>query len=284
MAIRTVGVIGAGIMGSGIAQVAAQRGQYKVLMYDVDAKALQKGKEGIAKKLEKLVEKGKLQKADADATMSRISTISDMSGFADADLVIEAASENVNIKAAIFKNLEEVCKKDAVLASNTSSISITKIGSFVSTPERVVGLHFFNPAPVMELVELIRGLRSSPEALAVAGEAARTMGKTVVDVKDSSGFVVNRLLIPMINEAVYVLAEGVADAASIDAAMKLGSNHPMGPLALADLIGLDTCLHVMETLHGALGEDKYRPCPLLRSYVEAGLLGKKSGAGFFNYS
>jgi 3-hydroxybutyryl-CoA dehydrogenase len=240
MAITTVGIVGAGIMGSGIAQAASQKGGYKVVMYDVDGSMLEKGLEGIKKRTSRLVEKGTLNSADAEAVVARILTVKDAEQLADADLVIEAASENVEIKKSIFKQLDAVCGGKTVLASNTSSISITRIGSFTTRPDRVVGLHFFNPAPVMELVELIRGIRSSPQALALAEEAVKAMGKTIVPVKDSAGFVVNRILLPMINEAVYLLQEGVPDAASIDAAMKLGANHPMGPLALADLIGLDT--------------------------------------------
>jgi 3-hydroxybutyryl-CoA dehydrogenase len=244
---------------------------------------LEKAIAGIAKRLGRLVEKGELLATEKDIAISRIVTTHNISDLSDMDIVIEAASEDLDVKKSIFERLDAECKGETVFASNTSSISITKIASFTRRPELVVGLHFFNPAPVMELVELIEGLRSSIPALKIAEETAKAMGKTVIAVKDAPGFVVNRVLLPMINEAVFLLAEGIADAQSIDTAMRLGASHPMGPLSLADLIGLDTCLHIMETLHADLGDDKYRPCPLLRSYVQAGLLGRKSGEGFFKY-
>jgi len=283
MKIEKIGIIGAGIMGSGIAQIAVQRAKFNVLLYDVNQAMLEKAIAGIAKRLGRLVEKGELLATEKDIAISRIVTTHNISDLSDVDIVIEAASEDLDVKKSIFERLDAECKGETVFASNTSSISITKIASFTRRPELVVGLHFFNPAPVMELVELIEGLRSSIPALKIAEETAKAMGKTVIAVKDAPGFVVNRVLLPMINEAVFLLAEGIADAQSIDTAMRLGANHPMGPLSLADLIGLDTCLHIMETLHADLGDDKYRPCPLLRSYVQAGLLGRKSGEGFFKY-
>ncbi len=272
-------VVGAGQMGSGIAQVAAVAG-FDVTLVDVSDAQLDRARSGIEQSLAKLVEKGKVESSAADAAVERIVSAS---APVDADLAIEAATENVDLKLQIFKQIDEALGEGAVLASNTSSIPITKLAAVTSRPERVVGMHFMNPVPLMPLVELIRGLETSDATAATVRAAAERMGKTVAEAHDYPGFISNRILVPMINEAVYCLMEGVGDRDSIDAVMKLGMNHPMGPLALADLIGLDTVLAIMEVLHDGLGDDKYRPCPLLRSYVEAGRLGRKSGQGFYDY-
>ena len=265
---ETVCVVGAGQMGSGIAQVAAVAG-YDVTLVDVSESSLAK-----------LVEKERVKAADAEAALGRIATASEP---APADLAIEAATENVDLKLRIFRDLDSAAGDGAVLASNTSSIPITRLAAVTSRPERVVGMHFMNPVPLMPLVELIRGLETSDEAAAAVRAAAERMGKTVAESRDYPGFIANRILLPMINEAVYCLMEGVGDREAIDTVMKLGMSHPLGPLQLADLIGLDTCLAIMEVLHEGLGDSKYRPCPLLRSYVEAGRLGRKSGRGFYEY-
>lgn len=283
MEIRKIGIVGSGTMGSGIAQVAAHTGGFEVLLCDVDRKFLERGLDSIRKGLSRLVQKSSLDEAGMQTVLARISTTTDLSELAQTDFIIEAASENLSIKESIFKTLDGLCPPDKVLASNTSTIAITRLASATANPGRILGMHFFNPAPVMKLVELTRGLNTSESALATARMVAGRMGKTPVDVKDSPGFIVNRVLVPMINEAAYLLMEGVAEPAAIDEAMKLGTAHPMGPLALADLIGLDVCLSIMEILQAEFGEDKYRPCPLLRRYVEAGRLGRKSGRGFFEY-
>ena len=275
----TVCVVGAGQMGSGIAQVAAVAG-YDVTLVDVAPAQLDKARSGIEASLAKLVEKGRVEAGDAEAALSRIATASEP---APAGLAIEAATENVDLKLRIFRDLDAAVGDGAVLASNTSSIPITRLAAATSRPERVVGMHFMNPVPLMPLVELIRGLETSDEAAAAVRAAAERMGKTVAESRDYPGFIANRILLPMINEAVYCLMEGVGDRESIDTVMKLGMSHPLGPLQLADLIGLDTCLAIMEVLHEGLGDSKYRPCPLLRSYVEAGRLGRKSGRGFYEY-
>ena len=272
-------VVGAGQMGSGIAQVAAVAG-FDVTLVDVSEAQLERARSGIEQSLAKLVEKGKVESSVAAAAVERIASAS---APVDADLAIEAATENVDLKLQIFKQIDEALGEGAVLASNTSSIPITKLAAVTSRPQRVVGMHFMNPVPLMPLVELIRGLETSDETAATVRAAAERMGKTVAEAHDYPGFISNRILVPMLNEAVYCLMEGVGDRDSIDAVMKLGMNHPMGPLALADLIGLDTVLAIMEVLHDGLGDDKYRPCPLLRSYVEAGRLGRKSGRGFYDY-
>ena len=272
-------VVGAGQMGSGIAQVAAVAG-FDVTLVDVSDAQLVRARSGIEQSLAKLVEKGKVESDVAAAAVERIVTAS---APVDADLAIEAATENVDLKLHIFKQIDEALGEGAVLASNTSSIPITKLAAVTSRPQRVVGMHFMNPVPLMPLVELIRGLETSDETAAAVRAAAERMGKTVAEAHDYPGFISNRILVPMINEAVYCLMEGVGDRDSIDTVMKLGMNHPMGPLTLADLIGLDTVLAIMEVLHEGLGDDKYRPCPLLRSYVEAGRLGRKSGRGFYDY-
>ena len=276
---ETVCVVGAGQMGSGIAQVAAVAG-YDVTLVDVAPKQLDRARSGIEGSLAKLVEKGRVEADAAEAALGRIQTAGEPG---PADLAIEAATEDVDLKLRIFADLDRAAGDGAVLASNTSSIPITRLAAATSRPERVVGMHFMNPVPLMPLVELIRGLETSDEAAAAVRAAAERMGKTVAESRDFPGFIANRILLPMINEAVYCLMEGVGDRESIDTVMKLGMSHPLGPLQLADLIGLDTCLAIMEVLHDGLGDSKYRPCPLLRSYVEAGRLGRKSGRGFYEY-
>ena len=276
---ETVCVVGAGQMGSGIAQVAAVAG-YDVTLVDVAPKQLDRARSGIEGSLAKLVEKGRVEPDAAEAALGRIQTAGEPG---PADLAIEAATEDVDLKLRIFADLDRAAGDNAVLASNTSSIPITRLAAVTSRPERVVGMHFMNPVPLMPLVELIRGLETSDEAAAAVRAAAERMGKTVAESRDYPGFIANRILLPMINEAVYCLMEGVGDRESIDTVMKLGMSHPLGPLQLADLIGLDTCLAIMEVLHDGLGDSKYRPCPLLRSYVEAGRLGRKSGRGFYEY-
>jgi 3-hydroxybutyryl-CoA dehydrogenase len=272
-------VVGAGQMGSGIAQVAAVAG-YDVTLVDVEPRQLERARSGIEASLAKLVEKGKVGEGDADAALRRIATAGEPG---PADIAIEAATEDVDLKLRIFAALDRAAGDGAVLASNTSSIPITRLAAATSRPDRVVGMHFMNPVPLMPLVELIRGLETSDEAASAVRAAAERMGKTVAESRDYPGFIANRILLPMINEAVYCLMEGVGDRESIDTVMRLGMSHPMGPLQLADLIGLDTCLAIMEVLHDGLGDSKYRPCPLLRSYVEAGRLGRKSGRGFYEY-
>jgi 3-hydroxybutyryl-CoA dehydrogenase len=276
---ETVCVVGAGQMGSGIAQVAAVAG-YDVTLVDVAPKQLDRARSGIEGSLAKLVAKGRVEADAAEAALGRIQTAGEPG---PADLAIEAATEDIDLKLRIFADLDLAAGDGAVLASNTSSIPITRLAAVTSRPERVVGMHFMNPVPLMPLVELIRGLETSDEAAAAVRAAAERMGKTVAESRDFPGFIANRILLPMINEAVYCLMEGVGDRESIDTVMKLGMSHPLGPLQLADLIGLDTCLAIMEVLHDGLGDSKYRPCPLLRSYVEAGRLGRKSGRGFYEY-
>ena len=280
--LRRVAVVGAGTMGNGIAHVFAQHG-YDVTLVDIAEEQLERARRTIAANLDRQVKKGVLTEADKDATLDRITAETSVDACGSADLVVEAASEKRDVKFQLFSQLDEVVPLHAILASNTSSISITEIAARTGRPEQVVGMHFMNPVPVMELVELIRGLATSDETARITAEVARSLGKTVAEARDYPGFVSNRVLMPMINEAVYCLMEGVADAESIDTVMRLGMNHPLGPLALADLIGLDTCLSIMEVLHSGLGDDKYRPCPLLRQYVAAGRLGRKSGEGFFGY-
>jgi len=273
-------VVGAGQMGSGIAQVAAVAG-YEVTLVDVSRDQLDRARSGIERSLAKLVEKGSVEADDAEAAVGRITPAAEA---VEADLAIEAATEDVALKERIFRGLDEAAGDGAILATNTSSIPITRLAAVTSRPDRVVGMHFMNPVPLMPLVELIRGLDTSDNTAAYVRAAAERMGKTVAEAHDHPGFISNRILVPMINEAVYCLMEGVGDRDSIDTVMRLGMNHPMGPLRLADLIGLDTCLAIMEVLHHGLGDDKYRPCPLLRSYVQAGRLGRKSGRGFYDYA
>ena len=273
-------VVGAGQMGSGIAQVAAVAG-YDVTLVDVAPAQLDRALRGIEQSMEKLVARERLT---ADAAESALGRIERAGEPVEADLAIEAATEDVDLKLRIFRELDAAAGDGAVLASNTSSIPITQLAAVTSRPQRVVGMHFMNPVPLMPLVELIRGLDTADETASYVRAAAERMGKAVAEATDRPGFISNRILVPMINEAVYCLMEGVGDRESIDTVMKLGMNHPMGPLTLADLIGLDTCLAIMEVLHEGLGDDKYRPCPLLRTYVEAGRLGRKSGRGFYEYS
>jgi len=277
------GVIGAGQMGSGIAQVAAQTG-YDVLVVDASATALDKAKSGIQKSLEKLHAKGVITES-VESITKRLRFAGDLAEFKNfaPDLVVEAVTENFELKKTLFTKLDEVCPAKTVLASNTSSISITKIAACTKRPEKVVGMHFMNPVPLMKLVELIRGIATSEETYQLVKNASEKMQKTTIVARDLPGFVVNRILMPMINEAVYALMEGLASVEDIDAGMKLGTNQPMGPLTLADFIGLDTCLYIMQVLHEGLGDTKYRPCPLLKTYVDAGWLGRKSGRGFYKY-
>ena len=278
-----IAVIGAGQMGNGIAHVFAQAG-HAVTMIDVSSEALAKGRGTIEKNLERQVRKGAIDGALRDATLARIETAQDLGASSAAALVVEAATENADLKFRIFRDLDAAAKPDAILATNTSSISITEIARQTSHPERVVGMHFMNPVPVMKLVEIIRGLATSDATTARVVELSRALGKTPVEVNDYPGFVSNRVLMPMINEAVYCVMEGVGTAEAVDQVMTLGMNHPMGPLALADLIGLDTCVAILEVLHSGLGDPKYRACPLLRKYVAAGWLGRKTGRGFYSYA
>ncbi len=278
-----IAVICAGQMGNGIAHVFAQS-EFAVTMIDVASDALERGMTTIAKNLDRQVKKGTVSQEARDATMGRIKTSTEMGEAASATLIIEAATENRDLKFKIFGNLDSIAAPDAILASNTSSISITEIAARTKRPEKVIGMHFMNPVPVMALVEIIRGLATSDETTKKVVELSSKLGKTPVEVNDYPGFVANRILMPMINEAVYCLMEGVGEAEAIDQVMKLGMNHPMGPLALADLIGLDTCVSILEVLQAGLGDPKYRPCPLLRKYVAAGWLGRKSGRGFYTYT
>jgi 3-hydroxybutyryl-CoA dehydrogenase len=282
MEIRTVGVVGAGQMGSGIGQVAAASG-FNVILNDIADAFVQKGLAGITKNLNRMVEKGKLSSQNREEIRTRIRGTIQMEEMAEADLVVEAATENEALKLSLFKNLDRICRKEIILSSNTSSISITKIASATQRPSQVIGMHFMNPVPVMQLVEIIKGLQTSPVTFSTVKSLAETMGKTPVEANDFPGFISNRILMPMINEAIYALFEGVGTPEAIDTVMKLGMNHPMGPLALADLIGLDTCLAIMEVLYQGFGDSKYRPCPLLRKHVDAGYLGRKTGRGFYAY-
>ncbi len=278
-----IGIVGSGQMGNGIAQVAAQSGM-DVIMFDISAAALQKGMTTISNSCDRLVKKGTMTEDQKKILLSRIQTVETMQALQPCDVVIEAATENVDLKLKIFKELDQIVQPQAILASNTSSISITRIAGVTRRPEKVAGMHFMNPVPLMKLVEGIRGLQTSDETFASIKSLSEKMDKVFVEsVKDMPGFIVNRILMPMINEAIYTLHEGIASAESIDSAMKLGTNQPMGPLTLADFIGLDTCLAIMNVLHEGLGDSKYRPCPLLVKYVEAGWLGKKSGRGFYKY-
>ena len=275
-------VLGAGTMGSGIVQAFAQKG-YEVIVRDIKDELVQSGIVRINNGLSKLVSKGKMTEETKEDILSRISGTTDMNLAADCDLVVEAAIENMKIKKEIFAELDKICKPETILASNTSSLSITEVASATNRPEKVIGMHFFNPAPVMKLVEIIRGVATSQETFDAVKELSVAIGKEPVEVEEAPGFVVNRILIPMINEASFILQEGIASVEDIDTAMKYGANHPMGPLALGDLIGLDVCLAIMDVLYNETGDTKYRSSSILRKYVRAGWLGRKSGRGFYNY-
>jgi 3-hydroxybutyryl-CoA dehydrogenase len=280
--IKTVGVIGAGTMGNGIAQAFAQSG-FSVILLDVARPMLDRARAAIEASLSKLVEKGRMSAADRGATLARLATTTSLDRLVEADYIVEAIVENADAKRALFTSLDAIANRDAILASNTSSISITLLGSATKRPDKVLGMHFMNPVPLMTLVELIRGQATSAESMTIASDLCRTLGKTPVEAADYPGFIANRILMPMINEAIYAVMEGVGTPEAIDTVMKLGMNHPMGPLTLADFIGLDICLAILNVLHDGLGDPKYRPCPLLRRMVAAGHLGRKSGQGFYTY-
>ena len=280
--IKTVGVVGAGTMGNGIAHVFARSG-YKVLLCEVEQRFLDRGLETIRKNLGREAEKGKIKASDVDDAVARIEGTLDRANLAEADFVVEAATEKFDIKKALFVELDGIVRSDVILASNTSSISITKLAAATQRPEKVIGMHFFNPVPVMKLVEVIRGLQTSDDTYETVATLAEKLGKTAVEVNDAPGFVSNRVLMPLLNEAMYAVMEGVATPAAVDEVFKLGMAHPMGPLTLADFIGLDVCLDIMRVLHDGLGDPKYRPCPLLIRMVDAGWLGRKSGRGFYTY-
>jgi 3-hydroxybutyryl-CoA dehydrogenase len=278
-----IGIVGSGTMGNGIAQVAARAG-YDVMMHDVTAEFLERGMKAIDRNLQRDVDKERLSTEDKQSVLGRIKITTDLEAFSEAAFVIEAVTENLNVKTEVFKTLDRVTSPETILASNTSSISITKLGAATKRPDKVVGMHFMNPVPVMKLVEVIRGLATSDETHKRVRELSEKLGKTALDCHDSPGFISNRVLMPMINEAIFTLYEGVATRESIDGIMKLGMNHPMGPLTLADFIGLDVCLAILNVLYDGFGDPKYRACPLLKQYVDAGWLGKKTGRGFYEYS
>lgn len=280
---KKVGVLGTGTMGAGIIQVLAQNG-YEVVLRARRQTSVDNGIATVTKNLDKLVKKEKITAADKDEILSRVKGSTDISIVKDADLIIEAATENMEAKKALFQELDELCKPDTIIATNTSALSITEIAAATKRPDKIIGMHFFNPVPAMKLVEIVKGLTTSEETRATIIELTKALKKTPVDVAEAPGFVVNRILIPMVNEGIGILADGVADAEGIDTAMQLGANHPMGPLALGDLIGLDVCLAIMETLYNEFGDTKYRPHPLLRKMVRANKLGRKTGIGFYDYS
>jgi 3-hydroxybutyryl-CoA dehydrogenase len=283
MEIGTIGVVGAGQMGGGIAQVAAQAG-LSVILHDVEDAFVQKGLAAIDKNLARAVEKGKITAADRGAIRGRITGTTALDSLGAADFVVEAVIEKLEVKQTLFEALDRLCRPEVILATNTSSLPITRVAAATKRPEQVIGMHFMNPVPVMKLVEIIRGHRTSDDTSAAVRALAEKLGKTPVECRDFPGFVSNRVLMPLINEAIFCLHEGIGTAEAIDTILKLGMNHPMGPLTLADFIGLDTCLYILEVLQDGLGEDKYRPCPLLRKYVEAGWLGRKTGRGFYDYA
>jgi len=282
MEIKTIGIVGAGQMGSGIAQVASQAG-FNVRLHDISEALVARAITALGKGLDRIVARGKLSEEERQAILSRIHPTPNFEGLFDCDIIIEAATENEALKIDLFRRLHAGCRPEVILASNTSSISITRLGTASGRPERVIGMHFMNPPPVMRLVEIVRGLATAPETYEVVKALAERMGKSTMVAEDSPGFIVNRVLLPMINEAIYAIFEGVGSVEDVDMAMKLGTNQPMGPLELADLIGLDTCLAIMEVMQDVLGDDKYRPCPLLKKYVDAGYLGRKAGRGFYRY-
>jgi 3-hydroxybutyryl-CoA dehydrogenase len=282
MGLNTIGIIGAGQMGAGIAQVAAQSG-LNILLNDISDEMVARGRQGIERGLERMMQRGRVKLDEGDRIMRRIEVTTSLDDLAATDFVIEAVVENEDAKIALFQKLDRICPPQVIFASNTSSISITRMGARTSRADRFIGMHFMNPVPAMRLVEIIRGLATSPETYDTTRHLAERLGKDTMTAEDFPGFIVNRILLPMLNEAIYTLYEGVGGVSDIDTAMKLGTNQPMGPLELADLIGLDTCLAIMEVMHRVFGDDKYRPCPLLKKYVDAGYLGRKVGRGFYKY-
>jgi 3-hydroxybutyryl-CoA dehydrogenase len=282
MGLNTLGIIGAGQMGAGIAQVAAQSG-LNILLNDISDEMVARGKQGIERSLDRMIQRGRIELGERDRVIHRIELTTNLADLAATDFVIEAVVENEDAKIALFQKLDRICPPEVIFASNTSSISITRMGARTSRADRFIGMHFMNPVPAMRLVEIIRGLATSPETYDITRQLAQKLGKETMTAEDFPGFIVNRILLPMLNEAIYTLYEGVGGVSDIDTAMRLGTNQPMGPLELADLIGLDTCLAIMEVMHRVFGDDKYRPCPLLKKYVDAGYLGSKVGRGFYKY-